>query len=165
MSNAREVFSVEVLRQGELLLQAQLELATAADQRSMTLLGITAGGAVAMLAASASLFAADGGTNSLPVALMVASVPLLVSAVLAIRATRPVGFAVPGTRANLLLPSSDFPIDQVRLELAMRYQERVSFNESILARNGQRVATALKFVIGSIPVGVLAYVTCLYAGW
>lgn len=84
-----------VLRQGELRLQAQLQVAIGADQRAMTMGAVFIAGAAACLG-----FASDADLPGL-IGALVAAAQLLSGAGLAIGAAWPTAFRLVGSRPNL----------------------------------------------------------------
>src|SRR5579872_3405460 len=97
---ANEELIKEALRQGELRLQAQVQLATSADQRATMLAGIYIAASTGLLAALAALAATASGSHPMPLALIVGAaataLAFLAGAIFCILAVLPSSMHSPG---------------------------------------------------------------------
>ena len=149
----------ELLRQGELFLQGTIQLGIAGDQRAVALSTIFGGGAIALLAAAATLLAGAHPSVPLECAAGVTALFLLVGSFLAAIAAHPVDFFVAGYEPKQLHTSSSDELWMLRYT-AQDIQMRIDTNRAAVARaafyssNALRVA-ALGIFSGCVVFGAL----------
>ncbi len=122
--NSKEAYSAdfagEALRQGEMRVQAQLDLVISADQRSMALLGATVAGMISLIGFGASAFGDKEPNIPLGVALFCAVIPLGIAVMAAIKATRPGEFHSPGKKLKDMRKAAVSPIAETKLATRRR---------------------------------------------
>lgn len=105
-SDLPEKLQAEALREGEMLLQAQLSVASAADQRALTWSGLLLTGATAALGGAFALLFNDPPDPALPYLALLFAGALFIAAWLSISTVAPRLFCMPGNRPGLWLPES-----------------------------------------------------------
>ena len=95
----------EAIREGEILLQAQLGIAADADRRALTWSGFVLAGATALLSAGFATLDAQPFNYDITIGAFLAGAALLLSAGLSILTVNPREFCLPGSRPGLWLPS------------------------------------------------------------
>lgn len=135
-----------VLRQGEINLEAQLQIALAADQRASTLAGIYTAISVAAFGVSAAMFKADSGAIGLTSAGLTVAAISLVAALLCLGVARPARFHIAGNRPDNWW--NDGVRDRTLAECLEReshnYDQYIQHNDEILARNADNLRRALR---------------------
>lgn len=140
----------EVIREGEVRLQAQLATATAADQRAMAWAGFVTTLATASVGASASLFI---GKSHLLLAVIAAALAVAFSFAVfrAIDCVRPRHFDFPGNLPENWLPSEweggkprDFV--QARIEQARCLNNQIERNATLAKENSARLHVSIDTV-------------------
>lgn len=154
----------EALRQGELRLSAQVQLATSADQRATVLAGIYVAAATGVIAALASL---DAVKQAPPLVIggATAAICFLVGAVFCIHATLPIDFWTPGND-----PQEWYGDIEQNKDVQVALGEQAEhFNTHILANRKSIDRNAARFLIGALTgisapiVGLfVAGLTCLF---
>lgn len=150
MDPNREKLILETLRQSEKLLDAQLQIAVAADSRAMTFCGLTI--------AAASLLVGLADRTSFPLPMYIAALLLFIAAVLAGLSARPVNWHAPGQKA------ADFDDDieaartliEVAADMCSHNDEYITHNANILRLNGRLLWSAYLAVVASAPISALA---------
>lgn len=148
----------EMLRQGELRVAAQVQLATSADQRATVLAGIyvaAATGIIGALATQPNIL-----TNKpLFVGAVVAAILFLAGSIFSIWATIPVGFWAPGNDPEQWYADIDKSVSVARAlgEQSEHYNDMISDNRNIIKRN------ATRFRMGAI-CGIAAPIAGIFAG-
>jgi hypothetical protein len=147
----------ELHRQAETCLAGTVPLAIAADQRATTMMGIFGAGAVALLAAIATVLAAAtpnvpfiggaGGTAAL----------LFTAALIAAMAAAPIDFHVGGYEPKRIVRSAG------DLAWMLRYaikdmQDRIDVNREVLERSAHLLRVAMAFAVAAIPMGCLVFI-------
>jgi hypothetical protein len=94
----------EVVREGELKLQAQLSIAASADQRALTIIGFQSTILAAVIAGSTALALSSKPDNALVLIGYFFATALLVAAFLALHSIKPKSFTYPGNRPGCWLP-------------------------------------------------------------
>lgn len=147
-----------VHKQAEECLAGTVLLATAADSRAVTLIGIFGGAAVALLAASATVLAAPEHKSYFPLltAALVAALLLLVAAILCARACRPIDYFVGGYEPKYLSKSA------TDLTWMLRYatddiQARIDANRRALAASAREVSWAMWLALISVFASTAAF--------
>ena len=149
----------EVVREGELKLQAQLEASLAGDIRALSLAGFSLTGSTALLGAAAALARNERPDYSVMLIATALGALLLVSGGLAVLSARPVRFHFPGNEPKNWLPSewqlspSEKPtLKRARVEQAIVLQSLIGKNQQSCERNARltTAALALIFIAGAL---------------
>ena len=148
-----------VLKQGELRLSAQLQLALAADQRAVT------SAAILVAVASAAMgFAGEQASDTntdvpFAVALLIAGVSLLVSAGFCVRVAWPVKFALAGA-----VPENWWtdgvaakPLEVCLLKESNNYSGRINDNRVIINRNAALLRKGMYLACASPVIGLVSW--------
>jgi hypothetical protein len=160
----------EVVREGELKLDAQLQTALAADNRSLTISGLSLTASTTLLGGAAIL---TGETHpDLPVIGIAAllGVALLSAGILAMLAARPVSFFLPGNEPENWVPSAwDLPagagrtLKRARVEQARVIQKLLSSNSLTAQRNARLVRAALWIILSGVTLAAFGLGAILLA--
>jgi hypothetical protein len=147
-----------VHEQAEECLAGTVTLATAADSRATTLTGIFGGGAVALLAASATVLAAPEHEAYFPLltAALVGAIFLFIAAMLSAWACRPIDFFVAGYEPKLLSQSAADPTWMLRYA-TNDVQARIDANRKSLAASARQVNWAMRLALFSVLAGIVAF--------
>jgi hypothetical protein len=159
----RERVAATILRQGELRLDAQLQLAIASDQRATTLAGIYAAVATALLGWSGWLTTTPDGSAALAAAFSTTAVLLLVAASLCIYVARPMGIATVGAKPETWTDNGalDRSPEEAFLKEAKNYDEYISDNRLKFDKNSQKLNWALGLSVFAPVAGTAVYVAIL----
>ncbi len=143
-----------VLRQGEIKVQAQLQIALAADQRASTFAGIYTAISIAAFGASAAVFQA-GAVGLIAGGLAVAVVSLI-AAYLCLGVAQPTRFHIAGNRPDNWWSDGvrDRALDECLERESQNYDRHIEHNRVILARNASRIRRALRVGL-MVPVAGL----------
>jgi hypothetical protein len=152
----------EIVREGELQVQAQLQTSLAADSRALTIAGACLTAATALLGAAAALSKAAPPDHPLMIVAAMLGLFLLLSAGLAIHSARPVAFDFPGNDPAqwvpgkwVELPKRNQALKRARLEQAITLQDILEGNRRVSALNARLVRWALWLAyLGSLAAGV-----------
>lgn len=153
----------EVVREGELQLQAQLQVSLAADSRGLTIAGFSLTASTALLGAAAVL--ARDARPDLPVILVAAAlgVAMLTAGALAVISARPVRFYLPGNQPINWIPADwDLPpgarrtLKRARVEQAKVLQSMLRKNHGTAHRNAKFVHAALLVIFGAAVLAAVA---------
>jgi hypothetical protein len=156
-----------VLRQGELRLGAQLEVALASDQRAILAATILAGIATAVIGFGIAWLASFH--YPLGWGAIVCGLSFLVSAGLCSYAARPIGFALVGN-----LPENWWrnavtqrPLAACLKKESGNYQKMIKYNKGVLATNAKHLSNATKLAIAAPVFGLVVWVVLVSAhlGW
>lgn len=153
----------EIHRQGQSCLDGTVTLALAADQRATTLCGVFGAGAVALLAAAASVLASDHPRMPLTVAAFVTAGLLFVASLCCAYAARPSAFSVGGYEPRFLIVSGADYLWMLRYA-SDDLQKRITTNRRALdaaacwTKWGMRVAGA------AVVIGAAAFFTASLVG-
>ena len=140
--------AAQILRQGELFLQAQLQAGIAADQRAAQTGGIFTTLSTAVLASTLAYSAMTGSQQKLVAAGISTFFVMLLGAAVALYSARPTKFYFVGNH-----PEKWFSVaEQTSLanELmgeAENYQDRIEVNARILRENGELLKWANRLVV------------------
>jgi hypothetical protein len=146
----------ELHKQAETCLAGTVQLAIAGDQRATTMAGIFGAGAVALLAAIATVLAASspfipfiGGAATIALCLFAAAVTSGMAAV-------PTDFHVGGYEPKRFVRSA------TDIEWMLRYatedmQDRIEFNRLVLERSSRLLRVGMAFAVGAIPLGIMVF--------
>ncbi len=146
----------EVIREGELEIQAQLQTSLAADSRALTISGSCLTAATALLGAAAALSKSEPPDYPLMLVAIFLAVALLLAAGLAIHSARPIEFGFPGNDPANWLPDGwrrctgrGYGLKRARIEQAMTLQENIVKNRRSTSRNASLVQAALRVAYGA----------------
>jgi hypothetical protein len=154
----------EVVREGELKLQAQLDVSLASDLRALSLAGFSLTGSTALLGAAAAL--ARDARPDYPVMIIAAGlgVALLASGGLAVLSARPVQFHFPGNEPKNWLPSewdlanNEKPtLKRARVEQAIVLQSLIGKNQKACERNARLTTAALTLIFGAAAIAAFSF--------
>ena len=138
----------EIIRQAELRMQVQIQLALAADARAGVLATVQGTGSAALVVVAAQ--------STTPIAIfptLAAATVLAAGAVLAAVAARPVDIGAPGTRPRDWLGDvqSGVPLARARADTAWLLDKYLIENEKIMASNN-RWATRSIWCLAAAPI-------------
>jgi hypothetical protein len=159
----------EVVREGELKLQSQLQASLAADSRALSLAGFSLTGSTALLGAAAAL--SHDNAPDFPIIYIATGfgVALLVSGGLAVLSARPVKFYFPGNEPKNWVPEEwDLPEGQqptfkrARIEQAMVLQSVISKNQAACETNARLTRAALILVFGAAAAAAASFAALLF---
>lgn len=149
----------QILAQGELYLQGQVQLAIAADQRATTAASIFGSMATAVAAVVIAFWDNSKDDAALAAGLVGAAL-LLAAAVFAAIAARPVAFDVAGNHpAKWIDDRKGSLVARIGRECES-YQRRITFNDSVMSRNKGWITIAFGVALIAPPVSVLVWL-CL----
>lgn len=161
--NVNDTAVREIHRQGEEVLKGTVALALAADQRATTLCGIFGGGAVALLAAAATILAGTNPTASLLVAALLSACLLFVASLLCASAARPTDFYVSGYEPRFLITSAADEMWMLRYAVE-DVQMRIGANRKALEHAACLALWGMRVAGGAVVVGVAAFLI-VWSGW
>jgi hypothetical protein len=149
-----------ILKQGELILDSQLRIALAADQRAMVTAGLLTGIAASMFAAAVAYYARSGpGFPYLSTYLLGLGIALLWPASSAIKCASPAKFGHAGSSPNQLWKFRDEKnFTAIIGAETENYQERIDSDE-FLDANGSAFRRAIK---RAIVAPFIALIICLF---
>jgi hypothetical protein len=149
----------EVVREGEIRLQSQLQIATAADQRALTIAGFQIASATAALAGGVALAVKQGPDLLLAALALGFAGALLGAAWIAVRTVRPSKFSIPGNRPSGWLPerwlsasAKDFSLKKARIEQAACLDEAIEENDRDLERAALQIHRSVDLMLRSVAV-------------
>jgi len=146
----------ELLRQGELFLQGTIQLGVAADQRAVALSTRFGGGAIALLAAAATVLAGSHPNLAMEWAATVTAAFLFVGSFLAALAAHPVDFFVGGYAPKLLQASSSDEMWMLRY-VVQDVQIRIDTNRAAISRAAALSSNALRVAGFGIFSGIVVF--------
>lgn len=153
-----------IVEQGAARLDAATTLATAADLRSVTLMGIFGASAVGVGGAVFGYAVTDHSSTAVVLAGAITAIGLLVSSVLAGWTTRPTDFHVAGGDPVLLRDWAWTKGGHWRSELemleatALRYAASIRADEEVLRSGTALIRASLLVALASPLVGVAVFV-------
>jgi hypothetical protein len=153
----------ELHRQAEVCLGGTIQLALAADQRATTMAGIFGAGAVALLAANATVLAGNNPNVAFIVAASCVAIFLFCAALMCAWAGKPTDFHVGGFEPKLFAQSASDETWMLRYATE-DLQMRIDFNRAVLAASARRLVTGALIAIVSVPAGVAAFVITALSG-
>lgn len=168
MGNTFETFSdlpdelqLEALREGEMLLQAQLTVATAADQRALTWGGLLLTGASATLGgAFAMLFKKAPDMGLIYLAVLFAAA-LFIAAWLAISTVAPRLYCMPGNYPDSWLPEHWDCVGDAKSKLQQARRDQAAQLDKFIRENAASAKTRAKRMHGSFGFAFFA----VFAAW
>lgn len=142
----------------EARLSAQLTSALAADQRAMVFAGIMVAAAVALGAGLGTLLTADPIRLELVLTAGIVASLLVASIFLALRASRPVDFWLPGL--NPVGWEKDLAAEKVDVEGGLEgyfnhLQKRIVENRQVMEKNAKLLHDATGFALAGVMAGAL----------
>jgi hypothetical protein len=163
----------EIVKEGEARLQAQLQIATAADQRALTFAGFQIASATGALAGGVALVSKDGPEFLLAALALGFAAFMLYCAYLALRTVRPAMFSIPGNRPNGWLPENwlasaggDFSIKIARIEQAACIDEAIIDNDKIISRSAKTMHRSMDLTLRTVGIsGFLFFITIVGQNW
>lgn len=156
----------EVVREGELMLAAQLAVASAADQRAMTLAGLLIAGATASAGGVVAMLLGDSPNWNIALVGSAYAAAAITIAGFALWSARPGRFSFPGNEPASWHPEQwqigalgPHTIHQARVEQAVNLQSQIKKNQRIQARNALwlRISLLLAFlatVLAAVAIGL-----------
>jgi hypothetical protein len=158
----------EIVREGEERLRAQLQIATAADQRALSIAAAQIASATGSLAGGIAL-ALGTKPDWWLVALAIGfAFGNAVAAQRAISSVRPTGFHIPGNRPSYWLPdrwmggaTHGHGIKQARIEQAACLDEEIEENKRLMDEATNKVKQSIDWWIALVFVAAVALVATL----
>lgn len=151
---------VEVARhiyaQGETYLKAQHQAAIAADQRATTMASILAVTAAALVAAAVN-YATKSDGDAVVAALISTAACLLIGAIAAFWAARPVAFAFPGNNPTSYYTCLTTDLPTLLGGEAENYDRLIESNDRLMGRNQWPIRIAMGLAVVAPVVGALVY--------
>lgn len=160
----------DALREGEVLLQAQLTVANAADQRALTWGGFLIAAATAALGGGIALLIKSPPDLSLSVLALGFALCILKAAWDAIRTVAPALWDFPGIRPGNWLPDGDWPppdepeaCQQARNDRARQIDRAIGDNIESARRRAQRMNSSFRLALSTVGVaGVLLVLVLIF---
>lgn len=151
----------EILREGETYLQAQVSLATSADQRASVMASVFAAAGAAIVAGLITLAPSDQAHANLPIFIGggLAALLFLAGAALCVSAALPVSFDLPGSQPESWYADAarDRDLRESLAEQAENYQDKIRDNGAVLRRNARRFMWGARAGIAAPFVGVVLW--------
>ena len=150
----------EIEKAAEQRLEAQLTAGLAADQRALVFAGLLGVAAAALASGAVSILADAEQSVGVGIISLITSVGLLLGMGLAIFAARPAAWYFPGgTPKSWESDIASGKDQETRLqELVKDYDERIEFNEELMAANGKLLFISGIISFSSLLIGLLAYI-------
>jgi hypothetical protein len=157
----------EVVREGELMMAAQLAAATAADQRGLTWAGFVLTIAIASIGACATL-AVKGDHLPLAIITGILGVLMAISGFTAILSVRPRRFSIPGNRPENWLPAEwekgqKQDLQQARIEQATCLNNQIDDNVALAEGAAGMMHTSMDLAASGVLLAGIYVVG--YATW
>lgn len=160
-SDLPEKLQLEALREGEVQLQAQLSVATAADQRALTWGGLLLTGASASLGgAFAMLFKNAPDMGLIQLALLFAAA-LFVAAWLAISTVAPKLFCMPGNNPGSWLPENWDCTGDAKSKIRQARRDQAAQLDKFIRENADSAKARAKRMHWSFGISFFA----VFAAW
>lgn len=151
-----------IVRDGELKIGAQLQVANAADARAMSFAGFTAATSTASVAGVIYLNSQATISVGILVAAVITSIGLIISLILAILSARSTKFGFPGSRPGTWTPDQwqngnkgPHTLKQAMLEQALCIDQHIRENEIVMKSCGKMLNRAIYTALGSVVSGAL----------
>ena len=156
---SREKLGETVLRQGELRLQAQLQVALAADQRAVLLTTIFAGASTAVLGFAAAWFGSTPVMMELGFGALITGLAFFGAAWICGHAARPQPFGLVGAQPDKWWNDGVLtrPLSQCIRKESDNYQKRITHNRVALNRNATTLSRGLRLAFVSPIFGFLTW--------
>ena len=157
----------EVVREGEVMLQAQFTAATASDQRAIAWTGFIITLVIALMGATASI-AISGQNFGIAILAGVLSILLSIAAFTATQIFRPAPFALPGNLPENWLPSEwetgkTRDLTQARIEQARCLNNQINDNKILARKSVYKLISSIK--IATISIILFAVSICCLLGF
>lgn len=149
-----------VVRQGEMVLAAQLTLAVAASQRAMTLAALFTPIAVAAFGLAISQWVAPASNLPLAVAMLATGAFVVSAAALCVAAAWPMGFYTAGNRPDNWWSDgveARSLAESLKKESA-NYDRSIDYNQRVITRTNDRLKIGALLGVTSPIVGLVAAV-------
>ena len=152
-----------VLRQGELRLQAQLQVALASDQRAIVLVTLLATAAAAAIGFSAAWFDAAPTKAALGSGALAAGACFLAAAWVCGLAARPQKFGLVGAQPDKWWRDGveTRPLHECLRKESANYQGRIAYNRNVLKKNAETLRRGLRLAFVAPIFGFLAWASVL----
>ena len=158
----------EIIREGEDRLKAQLQIATAADQRALSIASAQITSATAALAGGIALATSKAPDWWLAGLAIGFAIGMSVAAYKAISSVRPQEFHVPGNRPQAWLPDNwmggaahGFAIEQARIEQAACLDHEIEENKRLMKDAARKVRCSIDWWVGLVFVAAIILVGIL----
>jgi hypothetical protein len=163
----------EVVREGERRLDAQLQIATAADQRALTVAGFQIASATAAMGGGVALISKVKPDYPVALLALAFATALLLAAALAVHTVRPRRFNIPGNSPKGWLPENwigagkgDFSLRQARMEQAACLADAIADNNDLGAWAAKHLRRSLDLTLYAVGLGAAGlFLTVLHRGW
>ena len=163
ISSLDESVQQEIIREAEMRLDAQLTVATAADQRALTFGGFLIATATAALGGGIALLTKDKPDFGLAAVAVGFACPILYASWEAIRTTMPKLFCLPGNRPGLWLPDQweshgihPPTLPRARIEQAKHLDNAIKQNADGAKTLARHMHRAFYVTLGSVVLAALA---------
>lgn len=149
----------EIVREGSARLEAQLQIAIAADQRALTLAGFQITAATGAVAGGAALMTSDEPRQLLALIAFLFSLAVLISAGIALWTVLPRKFRIPGNcplnwlKNHWRWHDKGFDLKAARVEQAACLAEQIADNRKLLDWTAQLMRISF---LGTIVTAVVA---------
>lgn len=150
----------EIIREAELLLDAQTALATAADQRALTFAGLLVAAVAALVGAALAAH-----PQSLPVvSLSAIAAGLLVASALSLWSARPVNWYPAGNRPGAWLEDIEEgdSLHNGRAAMAEYYEQMISRNEERITAAGRLMHWSFGITAATLAVAAIYAVAATF---
>lgn len=147
----------EIVRQGEVRLAAQVQVALAADQRAVTTASILTAIFTACIGGAIAVLTSASPNHALGLAGLGTGIMFIAAAFEAARAARPVDFHLQGWPPAQWMNEADLrrPLPQSQGEQAEIMQEMIEHNLHVMTGNSGHMAWAMRFALGAPFAGGL----------
>jgi hypothetical protein len=158
----------EIVREAEARLNTQLQIASSADGRALSIAGFETTAATAALGAGIALAQRSQSDPWFTILALVFSVVMVCTAVLSVSTVRPAKFSVPGNNPKNWLPdqwlggeSCDYSLTQARIEQAACLETAIFENSVWIEKAAARVRLSIDVALGCVGVAGIAMLTTL----
>jgi hypothetical protein len=147
-----------LLHEAKEYLQGPIEIGINADQRSAALCGVFGGGAFALFAVSATVFAGNHANNIFQWAAVIAGFILLIASLLCATAASPGDFYVSGYEPRQLF-SPALDISWMQKYTIEDIQTRIEANRAEIYREASLIKWAIRIAGAGMAIGLIIFVT------
>jgi hypothetical protein len=158
----------EIVREGEERLKAQLQIASAADQRALSIAAAQITSATASLAGGIALALSKRPDWWIAGSAIAFAIGNAVAAQRAVSSVRPKGFHIPGNRPSYWLPqrwmggaTHGHGIKQARIEQAACLDEEIEENKHLMDEAAKKVKQSIDWWVALVLVAAVALVMTL----
>lgn len=156
----------EIIREAEAYIDGQLSLATSADQRASVMASVFAAAGTVIAAALMTVAAGTADAQFVPIFTGggVAAVLFVLGASFCVKATLPVGFALPGSQPESWLRDikNRSPLAKSLAEQAANFQDKIEGNRKVLVSNARWFKTGAWAGISAPIAGFAGWVAMLF---